>query len=268
MSKPAPRTLEVIRTRYITPHMCRITLGGVGLSGFPTDQDGAYIKLMFPQSEDSQDDDTQPLNHTQSSQNQLQTAKPLLRTYTIRCQRNDEIDVDFAIHDAKGPASTWAQNAKVGDHILVGGPGPKKLINYEADWFLLVGDMTALPAISVNLAQLPDDARGYAVLEITTAADRQTLKKPDNVEIHWVINDTPNVDKSPLLARVQQLTWLPGQPAIWTACEFHSMRALRQYFKHERQVPKSHLYISSYWKVDSNEDEHKIIKRDDAEYSA
>jgi len=47
------------------------------------------------------------------------------------------------------------------------------------------------------------------------------------------------------------------------ACEFNSMRALRQHFK-QKEVAKSHLYISSYWKLDSSEDEHKVVKRQDA----
>ncbi|PZO92929.1 MAG: NADPH-dependent ferric siderophore reductase, partial [Streptococcus pyogenes] len=58
---------------------------------------------------------------------------------------------------------------------------------------------------------------------------------------------------------------LIGQPAVWAACEFHSMRALRHYFKVDRPIPKTHLYISSYWKVDSTEDQHKIVKREDAQ---
>lgn len=244
MTKPAPRVLEVINQKYITPNMCRVTLGGHGLHDFPIDQESAYIKLIFPQGQD---------------------ARPLMRTYTVSLQRDTEIDVDFALHETEGPASRWARNTKRGDQILVGGPGPKKLINHEADWFLLLGDMTALPAITVNLAQLPDDARGYAIIEITTEADRQILKKPDHVEIHWVVNARPNADSSPLLEQVKTLTWLSGQPAVWAACEFHSMRALRQYFKVERPIPKSHLYISSYWKLDRTEDQHKIEKREDAQ---
>ncbi|WP_372863310.1 siderophore-interacting protein [Psychrobacter sp.] len=244
MAKPTPRMLEVVRSKYLTPHMCRVTLGGTGLTDFPADQESAYIKLIFPQGDE---------------------ARPLMRTYTVSVQRDDEIDVDFALHETEGPASTWARNAQVGEQILVGGPGPKKLINNEADWFLLIGDMTALPAITVNLAQLPADARGYAVLEITTETDKQLLKKPNNVDIHWVINAHPNAETSPLLDRIKTLTWLAGQPAVWAACEFHSMRALRHYFKVDRPIPKTHLYISSYWKVDSTEDQHKIVKREDAE---
>lgn len=244
MTKPNPRQLEVIRTKYITQNMRRVTLGGAGLIDFPEDQESAYIKLIFPEDEGM---------------------RPLMRTYTISVQRDNEIDVDFAMHEAEGPASNWARHTQSGDKILVGGPGPKKLINHDADWFLLIGDMTALPAITVNLAQLPDDARGYAILEISSKADQQNLKKPENVDIYWVINPTPNANSSPLLDCVNTMAWLKGQPAVWAACEFHSMRRLRDYFRFERPIAKTHLYISSYWKVERTEDQHKIEKRADAE---
>ncbi|MGO2132282.1 MAG: siderophore-interacting protein [Halomonas sp.] len=242
MSKSAKRELEVVRSTRLTPHMQRITLGGEGLADFPTDQESAYIKLIFPRGE---------------------AEKPLMRTYTIRYQRAAEIDVDFALHEHMGPASEWAVNARPGERILVGGPGPKKLIQSQADWFLLAGDMTALPAISVNLAALPDDARGHAVIEIVHPADKQPLVHPENFQLHWVINSQPDTASSPLLDKVKSLPWFDGQPAVWAACEFGSMRALRCWFKQTLDVPKSHLYVSSYWKIGQTEDGHKLAKQQD-----
>ena len=191
-----------------------------------------------------------------------------MRTYTIIQQRDDEIDVDFVLHGlnhkgAEGPASHWAKTTQIGDTILIGGPGAKKLINHEADWFLLAGDMTALPAITVNLAQLPEDAEGYAVIEVLSEDDIQQLQKPKNITLEWVINAEASSSHYPILERIKTLGWPAGEVAVWAACEFNSMRALRQYFK-QKEVAKSHLYISSYWKLDSNEDEHKIVKREDA----
>ncbi|WP_201550145.1 siderophore-interacting protein [Psychrobacter fjordensis] len=248
MAKPMPRILAVKSIVDITPNMRRITLGGEAFDGFPADQESGYIKLMFPQDE----------------------GKLIMRTYTIVQQRDNEIDVDFVLHGLNhqgtaGLASHWAKTTTIGDEILIGGPGEKKLINHQAGWFLLVGDMTALPAITVNLAQLPDDAVGYAVIEVLSDADIQSIKKPQNIEIHWVINPATSDSHYPLLEQVKALTWLEGEAAVWTACEFNSMRALRQYFKKDRNVAKTHLYISSYWKLDNSEDEHKVIKRQDAE---
>ena len=53
MAKPTPRMLDVIGSKYLTPHMCRVTLGGAGLTDFPADQESAYIKLIFPQGDEA-----------------------------------------------------------------------------------------------------------------------------------------------------------------------------------------------------------------------
>lgn len=242
MARPAPRELEVVRSRYLSPHMLRVTLGGAEMATFPAEQESAYIKLLFPQGGGD---------------------RPLMRTYTVSRQRADEIDVDFALHDNPGPASRWAAAAGTGDRIQVGGPGPRKLINPDADWFLLAGDMTALPAITANVSRLPAQARGYVVIEVPGEDDIQVLGHPEGVELQWLVNPVPDPAGRPLPERVRQLPWLPGQPAVWAACEFNSMRALRRYFKQERQLPKSHVYISSYWKIGNSEDEHKRVKQED-----
>ena len=190
MAKPAPRELDVIRSAYVTPHMLRVTLGGENIATLPEDQASAYVKLIFPQPAE---------------------ARPLMRTYTIRQQRKDEIDIDFMIHDEAGPASGWAQTTRPGDRILVGGPGARKLINPDADWFVLAGDMTALPAISVNIELLPENARGYAVIEVLDERDIQDLPKPAGFDIHWVVNPKPDSSRSVILERLQQL---PASSAI------------------------------------------------------
>lgn len=227
--------------------MLRITLGGSGFIGFPADQESGYIKLVFPQGHDK---------------------RPLLRTYTIRQQRSDSIDVDFAIHEHKGPALTWAKNAQVGDKILVSGPGPKRDINLNADWFILCGDMTALPAISVNLASMPDNAKGYAIIEVLDEKDIQPLSHPDGIDLIWIIGSehkTFETETYPLLERLKQSPSLSGDLSVWVACEFSSMKAIRQYLKSHYTLPKTHFYTSSYWKIGLDQDEHKIVKKADAE---
>ena len=246
MPRPEPRALEVIDSRYVTPNMLRVTLGGAELQGFPDDQESAYVKLLFDQTDGQ---------------------RPLMRTYTIRNQRydkgNQEIDIDFAIHDHPGPASAWAIQAKPGDKILVGGPGARKLINPDGDWFLLVGDMTALPAISVNLTLLPETACGHAIIEITSDADRQNLECPPGVEIHWVTSTDASAPGENLLAAVKALAWPQGRASVWCACEFSIMRQLREHFRNERPVEPALRYISSYWKLGLSEDQHKAVKRED-----
>ncbi|MFT2110589.1 siderophore-interacting protein [Marinomonas sp. 2405UD68-3] len=236
-----PREFVVIRKHFVTPHMLRVTLGGEGVLTLPQDQESAYVKLIFP---------------SESGR--------LMRTYTIRHQRTDEIDIDFMLHEDGGPASTWAQLAETGDTIIVGGPGSRKMINSSTEYQLLVGDMTALPAISVNLETLPKDAKGFAVIEVVSKDDVQSLTHPEGIEIHWVINANSGKDEQALLNKVKTLPWFDGKMSVWAACEFSSMKMLRRFFKDEKAIDKSMLYISSYWKLGNNEDEHKVIKQKDA----
>ncbi len=255
MSKYRPYQLTVSKSQCITPNMQRITLQGDDLAEFKTDDEGSYVKLVFPVEE------TQPSD---------EDTNVIMRTYTIRKFNPYDLtlDIDFVLHGElgknSGPASTWAAHTKLGDTIPIFGPGKVKAATLEADWFLFAGDMTALPAISCQLEQLPDDAKGYAVIEINSEQDQQSLQKPDGIDILWVINPQPDTANTVLSDAVKALSWLSGIPSIWAACEFSNMRLLRTYFKKEKQVSRDNLYISSYWKMGQSEDKHKVIKRQDA----
>ncbi len=260
MRKTTYRQLIVYSTNNITPNMQRIVFTGEALIDFPACQESAYIKLMF-------DAEGQPLTAIPEDNNN--TAKPRMRSYTIRDYNHQDqlLTVDFVLHghgENPGLAGRWAEVAAPGD-IMIKGPGPKKLVDNSADWFLLVGDMTALPAICCNLEQLPSDARGYAIIEVTDARDKQSMQTPDGMEIIWLINADLDPETSLLTNTVKELEWLAGKPSVWTACEFSNMRQLRTYFKTERNLQRDDLYISSYWKKGFSDEQHKVAKRKDAE---
>ena len=256
MSKPSPITLTVTQTSTITPNMQRITLSGEGLSKYPTECAGGYIKLLFS-----------PLGTTDLSQLN-EGERPTMRTYTIRQYEPVEkwIEVDFVRHITTdlqcGFAARWAMNAEVGDTVSVAGPGLIQGLNLESDWFLLVADMTSLPALSAKVKSLPEHAKGHAVIQINSAADKQQLEAPKGIKVTWLIEDETSESLS---QTVRNTGWLEGQVSVWTACEFESMRELRQYFRNEKEVSKENIYISSYWKLGVTEDGHKVLKQQDAQ---
>lgn len=246
-NRPAPRTFEVLSTSMVTPNMRRVSIGGDALAGFPAGQEGGYLKLRIPGASPAE--------------------KTCVRTYTIIRQTADALDIDFALHGsggAGGPASSWAQTTRPGDRIEAGGPGPAKLLPPGADWYLLAGDMTALPAITVNLAALPEEAVGHAVIEVQTEADRQDLRHPAGVSIHWLINPEPGHHPALFEEALRSMLWRAGQVQAWCATEFEAMRRARQYLREERGLPPEQLYISSYWKQGLVEDEHREVKRADS----
>lgn len=248
-ARPAPRPLTVIAKQAVTPNMLRVTLGGPGLAGFPVGQAGGYLKLRLPSD----------------------AGKPCVRTYTISAQRDGELDVDFALHTdpygCAGPATDWAIGTAAGEVLEVGGPGMAKPLPPGHDFYLIAGDMTSLPAISVNLAALPADARGFAAIEISDAADRQDLPCPAGLEIAWLVQQ-PGTEPDLLARTLRAQPWPTGSVYAWAACEFAAMRALRTYLREERALGPDRLYISSYWQAGSTEDRHRDVKRADLETTA
>lgn len=257
MKKPNPIQLTVESTTAITPNMQRIVMHGEGLSRFPANCEGGYIKLMFTP------DGSTDLSSLSEGE------RPVMRTYTIRELdfSTHTITVDFVRHKVDdcgcGHAARWAMNAKVGDTMTIAGPGTIQEINKEADWFFMVADMTALPALSVKIASLPEHAKGHAVIEVLSQDDIQPIQAPEGMQIDWLVKG-----EITLAEQVKEKVWLDGNAAIWCACEFDSMRSLRQYFRNERNVERDNIYISSYWKNGVTEEGHKVIKREDAETTA
>ena len=80
------------------------------------------------------------------------------RRYTIRHARPDagELDLDVLLH-GDGPGSRWGATAADGDEIAFQGPRGK-LVLTDADWHLLCGDESALPAIAA-IAEAGDRRR-------------------------------------------------------------------------------------------------------------
>lgn len=255
MKKPAPVQLTVEDSTQVTPNMQRLVLKGDGLVNFPDNCEGSYIKFLFNK-EGGADLSQVP-----------QGERPEMRTYTIRrfSAVKRTIEVDFVRHLSddltSGFATRWAMSTKVGETVNIAGPGSIKEINIDADWFLMVADMTALPALSAKTRQLPATAKGYAVIQVTEKDDLQHIDAPENIQIIWITN------QESLATKVKSLVWLNGVASIWTACEFDAMRELRGYFQDDKQVDREHIYISSYWKNGVTEDGHKAIKQQYAQNS-
>ncbi|MEO0321977.1 MAG: siderophore-interacting protein [Myxococcota bacterium] len=245
MAKPSYR-VTVAATEQRTPNLRRLHLEGEDLTRFPDGFEGGYVKLL--------------LTPEGTAAPAPEGAKR--RSYTVRAfdRAASRLTLDFAAHGLAGPGTRWGAEAAVGDAITVVGPGAVKGLDPAADWVLLAGDMTALPALAVQLERLGADATGHAVIAVPSAEDRQLPAHPPGLEVHWLVGEPPEA----LVATVRAIPWRPGSVAVWCASEFEAMRGLRGYFRDERGVGKDAMYISSYWKRDATDEQHKAAKRADA----
>lgn len=239
--------LTVLDSQRISPSMHQVTIGGPDLDHFPSGQAGGYFKLILEPGSEGK--------------------KALMRTYTIRRQRERELDVLFALHggNAAGPATSWALDAKHGDPMTIRGPGAPKPLPPRFDFYLIAGDMAALPAISANLEQMDRRAKGVAVLEIQHEDDAVAIDAPEGIELRYLINPLPGTRPTLLSDALRQVERPAGTLAAWAACEFSGMRQLRGFLRDELGLTPHELYISSYWKHGLSETEHKLVKREDAD---
>ncbi|WP_105901938.1 siderophore-interacting protein [Vibrio gangliei] len=256
-----PKHARVIDTFQNTPNMHRIILQSDDFKQLNQSDRGGYIKLMF-----------HPEGHTDIS-NLGECVRPVMRTYTINELDTDagKVSVDFVIHELEhastrnleqgGYAIHWAMNAKVGDEIFIGGPGNSQDIDFESEQVILVADMTAIPAMSAKVALLDENATGHVVVQLHDEADKPELALPNGVRLHTVIGHEPQQ----LADAVAQLDLISQDIAIWCACEFSAMKAIRTHFKEQNLIQREKSYFSSYWKQGVTEDGHKVLKREDAE---
>src|SRR3984957_16186612 len=239
----------------------------------------SYVKLAFVPEDVAVADLPHPL--TLDSFAELPAAKkPSVRTITVR--RVDvaarELTVDIVVHGEHGVAGPWAAAAQPGQPIYLMGPGGAYTPDPAADWHLLAGDESALPAIATALEALPPNAVGKAFIEVAGQEDEIPLTAPENVEVSWVyrggraalVPEDRAGDFAPLIEAVTTAQWLPGQVHVFIHGEAQTvMHNLRPYIRKERGVDRKWASsISGYWRRGRTEETFRQWKKELAEAEA
>jgi NADPH-dependent ferric siderophore reductase len=243
-------TLEVRRTERLTPGMIRVVAGGEGLATFPdTPYTDRYVKIVFPR---PGVDYPEPFDMETIRASMPRAQWPALRTYTVRALDHaaGELTIDFVVHGDRGLAGPWAAAARPGDVLRLLGPGGAYRPDPEADWHLLVGDESALPAIGAACERLPVGARALAVLEVADERERQEL--PSGVEQVWLYRRADRPEQ--LLDAVRAAEFPAGRAYAFVHGEAGLVRGIRQHLLAERGIPRADLSVSGYWRRGRDED--------------
>jgi len=257
-ARPAHRA-TVTRVEQLTPHMVRVIVGGEGLraitAGEFTDH---YVKVLFPRPGVTY---PEPFDQGVIRETMPREAWPVVRTYTVRrwLPEIPEMWLDFVVHGDEGIAGPWAANAKPGDPVYFMGPGGGYAPDPEADWHLLAGDESALPAIAAALEGMPPGAIAKAFIEVEDAAEEQKLESPGDAEITWLHRGGRPVGAA-LVEAVRGLTFPAGRVHAFVHGEAGVVRSLRKYLVDERCVPRDDLSISGYWRRGDDEEGFRVFK--------
>jgi len=199
----------------LSPHLVRLTIGG--LDGFAsTGIPDEWVGLVVP--------------------GQFQS-----RYYTVRTWDDSSLVVDVVVHDV-GLVTEWASLDCAGDTVVITEPKGSFALPVDAKWLLLVGDLTAMPAMARIVetfpdlptriwAEVPDDLGGY----LASTAD-----------VTWL--DPPGVGSSRLAEVVEGIEWPEGEGYFWMAGESSQMRAIRKHLMRERRLAPSAYDVMGYWR--------------------
>ncbi len=242
------RLLQVREVSRISPKMVRIVVGGEALAGFISAAHDDHVKMFFPHPGDDK-----PVLPTPSPNGPIYpegAVRPAARDYTPR--RYDAVantlTIDFVLH-GDGPAASWAEQARPGKFLGVGGPRGSFIVPDEFDWYLLAGDETALPAIGRRLEELPAGTRAIVVVEVADAEEEQRFDTRARLETHWLHRNgaAPGVPSLQLKA-ISGLSLPSGDGYAWVAAEAATAKALRRHLVDERGLRKDRVKAAAYWK--------------------
>ena len=237
--------LTVVAVADVTPSVRRVTLAGTGEAVAAA---GPTVNLLVPRV-------AEPAPRWPHVARDGRIVWPdgahgvSLRSYTARRQdpAAGTVEIDFVLH-GDGPAATWAAAAAPGAVLAVAGAGA--LGERPAGYLLLVGDETALPAISRILADAPPTTQGLALVEVAGPAEEQPLHGPDGVAVRWLHRNGVAPGESTLLIdAVAALERPPGDDLFaWVAAESGAVRAIRSDLRGRWGLGRAQHHAIGYWR--------------------
>ncbi len=232
------RTLTVSSTELLTPRMRRFGFTSPDLHDFVSASHDDHIKLFFPGT--GADGET------------------AMRDFTPR--RFDKtlgtLIIDFALHEA-GPATSWATSAQIGDTLQIGGPRGSIVVPDDFDWYLLVGDATALPAIGRRVEEL---RAGVPVTTFALGEAGEIHDFPTKAiwTPHWIARNGAADDASLLRQALANYALPPGEGFVWIAAEASVARSVRSHVVEDLGHPRQWTKAAGYWKRGHAEIHEKI----------
>lgn len=253
---PAQTILTVDSVNSLSPHMIRVVAGGPGFESFTTNEfSDRYVKLYFAPADSGL---VPPYDLAEIRATLPQEHWPVVRTYTVRWVdvAAQQLAIDFVVHGDEGIAGPWAAVAQPGDRLVLVGPGGGFAPDPAAEWYLFVGDESALPAISAGLEALESGASGLALIEVSEVSGIQSIAAPAGIRVEWIITG-----ERTLAGTLSAEEWPAGRVQVFAHGEREAMKELRAVFA-ERGIERAQLSLSGYWARGRTEDRFQAEKRE------
>ena len=243
--EPPPfRAATVATVERRSPHLVHLTLTGTDLEGLDPGLPAASVRLLVPTAEHP---DAIPVWNGNEFLHADGT-RPAIRTLTpVRVDPvAGELVVEVVLHGA-GPLSTWAASVEPGERAAVSGTGRGYEIDPTDRSFLLAGDDSAIPAISVLLEAIPASAEVAVLVEVAHPDARLGLPAHPGARVTW-LDAGPGQSSGAALADAVAAAEIADDTRVWVAGEAAAVQRIRKQLFDERGIPRSQCTVRGYWK--------------------
>lgn len=222
------RTVTVVDVEQLTPKMRRVHFESPSLDGFYSPAPDDHIALFFS----SLDGEEHKRHYTP-------------RSFDPEKRR---LAVDFFVHEG-GPATEWAEGARPGEVLDIGGPRSSLIVSDDFDWYLLIGDETAIPAIARRVESLGEGVRVVTIIAVHDSTEIQHFSTRAAWQALWCKRGVPTEEDAARLQTIAaSVPKLDGDGFIWIGGEVSVARRLRAYFV-ERGHPPDWMHVAGYWRL-------------------
>lgn len=237
---PPLRPVSVISRTELSPRLLRLTLQGDGLRDLTVTEPAASIRLLVP----TPGTDELVLPTWNGNEFLLPDgSRPALRTFTpLRLDQSaGRVEVEIVRHPG-GAVSGWAEAVGPGAPAAISGPGSGYAVPGDADHLIVLGDETALPAIT----QLLDATAGGLPVEAHVEIAVATAKL--DLPVTWHVAAPGAPPGAALVGVITARTELADGTHVWAAGEAAAMQAIRTHLFQTLGVPRTRAVVRGYWK--------------------
>ncbi|HEY2041911.1 MAG TPA: siderophore-interacting protein [Jatrophihabitans sp.] len=259
--RPTPMSATVLRTERLSVSMVRVVLELQDKNRFtPSEFTDSYVKVLFLHPDG---DYPRPVDVDQIRTEMPSKYWPRLRTYTVRNfdAENAALTLDFVVHGDEGVAGPWAANTQPGDEVLLLGPGGGYSPDPSADWHLMIGDESVLPAIATALEALPATATAHIFVEVHGPEDEIPMPMKENAALVWIHRGIRPVGEA-LVEAVTAEEFPPGRVHAFVHGEAGFVKQIRRFLRLGHNLDQQQLSISGYWRVGADDEGWRAIKKD------
>ena len=250
---PGALSLTVVRSERISPHVQRVTLTGADLSRFSWQGCDQWAYIVFPAPNGEIGSLPQNFNlgaYMRMVMTRRRHERPAVRSYTLADWRpaSSELDIDFELHGDAGYGAPWAQRCQPGDQLAMYDQGI--LWNSgSAENFLIVADLSAVPAALGILRDMPAAARGLALLIVPDEQDVQEVRAPAGVAVRWLVESDVKARREVAIAACSAAQLSFDDHYAFIAGESTLVTGVRRYLVEQRRWPKDSVNFVGYWKL-------------------